>query len=206
MSSLQLEINPLKRWELLEKGLKYEKERLTKEGYFDKNNIGSFYGIFETRPYIRGLFAKVDCLIVDGKIKQARDICKEILRLNENDNTGARYTLMAIYAFLEEENEMIKLYKKYPEENLEMLFPLFALYYKQGNDKKAKEYLSKINKNNPYFLKLIKRVIKQHKDVPEGYYSQGDSTEVLMYFRKYYFLLSTMATLDYYIIENSKNS
>ena len=31
---------------------------------------------------------------------------------------------MAIYAYLEEENDMLKLYKKYPEENLEMLFQM----------------------------------------------------------------------------------
>lgn len=29
---------------------------------------------------------------------------------------------MAIYTFFEEEADMLKLYKKYPEENLEMLF------------------------------------------------------------------------------------
>ena len=129
---VHLEDNPLKMWNLLEEGLKVEKDRLKDEGYFNKDNIGHFYGIFETRPYIRGLFDKANYLILDGKMKQACDICKEILRLNENDNLGARYVLMAIYAFLEEENYMLKLYKKYPEEQLVMLFPLFILYYKQG--------------------------------------------------------------------------
>ena len=37
----------------------------------------------------------------DGKLKKARSVCKEILKLNNNDNTGARYLLMAIYATLE---------------------------------------------------------------------------------------------------------
>ena len=36
---------------------------------------------------------------------------KKSVKLNENDNTGARYLLMAIYAYLEEEKEMLKLYK-----------------------------------------------------------------------------------------------
>ncbi len=202
---LHLESNPLKRWKLLEEGLTFEKNRLEKEKYFDKDNIGHFYTIFETRPYIRGLFTKADCLILDGKIKQARDVCKEILKLNESDNTGARYLLMAIYAFLEEENDMLKLYKKYPEENLEMLFPLFILYYKQGNDKKAKEYLDKINKSNPYFIKFFKGKMEVNKAVPEKYYSIGDSSEVIMYFNQYDFLLDTIPTIDYYILENSKN-
>ena len=190
---VHLEDNPLKRWKLLD------------EGYFEKDNVGHFYGIFETRPYIRGLYAKADYLILDGKIKQARDVCKEILRLNENDNTGARYLLMAIYAYFEEENDMLKLYKKYPEENLEMLFPLFILYYKQGNDKKAKEYLDRINKANPHFIKFFKGTMKENTDIPYRHYAKGDSSEVIMYFREYDFLVETIPTINYYILENSKN-
>lgn len=201
---VHLEDNPRKRMALLEEGLEFEKNRLEDEEYFKKDNMGQFYGIFETRPYIRGLFAKADYLILDGKIKQARDVCKEILNLNENDNTGARYLLMAIYAFLEEENDMLKLYKKYPEENLEMLFPLFILYYKQGDDKKAKEYLDRINKANPDFIKFFKGTMKENTKVPDRYYSKGDSSEVIMYFRQYDFLVETIPTIDYYILENSK--
>ncbi len=201
---VDLEDNPLKRWKLLDEGLEFERDRLEKQEYFNKDNIGHFYGIFETRPYIRGLHAKANYLILDGKIKQARDVCKEILKLNENDNTGARYLLMAIYAYLEEENDMLKLYKKHTEENLEMLFPLFILYYKQGNDKKAKEYLDRINKANPNFIKYFKGTMKENKNVPEGYYSKGDSSEVIMYFQNYAFLIISVPTIDSYILENSK--
>ena len=99
---------------------------------------------------------------------------------------------------------MIKLYKKYPEENLEMLFPLFILYYKQGDDKKAKEYLDRINKANPDFIKFFKGTMKENTKVPDGYYSKGDSSEVIMYFRQYDFLVGTIPTIDYYILENIK--
>ena len=201
---VHLEDNPLKRWKLLEEGLKFEKDRLEDEGYFEKDNIGLFYGMFETRPYVRGLYAKADYLILDGKIKQARDICKEILRLNQNDNMGSRYLLMAIYAYFEEENDMLKLYKKYPEEALEMLFPLFILYYKLGNDKKAKEYLSRINKANPHFIKFFKGTMKENTGIPYRHYAKGDSSEVIMYFREYDFLVETIPTINYYILENSK--
>lgn len=201
---VHLEDNPLKRMKLLDEGLEFEKDRLIDEKYFDKDNIGHFYGIFETRPYIRGLYAKADYLILDGKIKQARDICEEILKLNENDNTGARYLLMAIYAYLEEENNMLELYKRYPEEDLEMLFPLFILYYKQGNDKKAKEYLDRINKANPHFIKFFKGTMEENNDIPYRYYAKGDSSEVIMYFKEYDFLVNTIPTIDCYILENSK--
>lgn len=203
-----LEENGIKRMKLLDDGLEFEKNRLTKENYFDKENIGHFYGIFETRPYIRGLTAKTEYLLEEGKLRQACNICKEILRLNENDNLGSRYVLMAIYATLEEGKDMLDLYKKYPEEDLEMLFPLFAMYYKAGNDKKAKEYLNRIDKCNSNFVKYFNGIIKDSETVNSGYYSRGDSSEIFMYLERYDYLLITMPKIHEYVIENlvKKNS
>ncbi len=190
---------------MLEEGLQKEQERLEQEGFFSKDNIGSFYGIFETRPYIRGLYIKAKLLVDLGKIKKARDVCKEILRLNKNDNMGVRYLLMSIYAVLEEEKEMLKLYKKYEEEDLEMLFPLFALYYKLDDDKKAKDYLQRIHKANPFFVKFFKNELKQEdNDVEEGYYQRGTISEVLMYVDTYFFIFMTLPTIGNYIVENIK--
>lgn len=197
-----LEENVIKRMKQLNDGLEFEKNRLTNEKYFDKENIGHFYGIFETRPYIRGLSIKAEYLLEEGKLRQAANICKEVLRLNENDNLGIRYLLMVIYATLEEEKSMLDLYKKYPEEDLEMLFPLFAIYYKSGNDKKALEYLKRIDKCNSNFVKYFNGTIKQSKKVSSGYYSRGDSSEIFMYLDRYIYLLITMPKLNEYIIEN----
>ena len=201
-----LEENGIKRMKLLDDGLEFEKNRLTKEKYFDKENIGHFYGIFETRPYIRGLVIKIEYLLEEGKLRQAANVCKEVLRLNENDNLGARYLLMAIYATLEEEKDMLDLYKKYPEEDLEMLFPLFAIYYKIGNDKKAKDYLNRIDKCNSNFVKYFKGIIKPSEKINHGYYSRGDSSEIFMYLERYDYLLITMPRLHEYIIENLMKS
>lgn len=197
-----LEENGIKRMKLLDEGLEFEKNRLKKEKYFDKENIGHFYGIFETRPYIRGLVIKAEYLLEEGKLRQAESVCKEVLKLNKNDNMGARYLLMAIYATLEEEKDMLKLYQKYPEESLEMIFPLFALYYKLGNDKMAKEYLNRVDKCNSNFVKFFKGTIKESKEVNLGYYSRGDSSEIFMYFGRYDYLLITMQKLHEYVIEN----
>ena len=167
-----IEENSLKSNKILDEGLKFEKKRLEEEGYFDKENIGSFYGIFETRPYIRGLYTKASNLCNDGKYKRAIEVCKEILKLNENDNTGSRYLLMALYAIIEDEKSMLDLYKKYKENNLEMLFPMFVLYYKKEDDVKAKKYLDMINKGNKHFIKFFKGTMKLEEDIMPGYYSR----------------------------------
>ena len=199
-----IEENSLKSNKILDEGLKFEKKRLEEEGYFDKENIGSFYGIFETRPYIRGLYTKASNLCNDGKYKRAIEVCKEILKLNENDNTGSRYLLMALYAIIEDEKSMLDLYKKYKENNLEMLFPMFVLYYKKEDDVKARKYLDMINKGNKHFIKFFKGTMKLEEDSMPGYYSRGNASEVFMYMREYFFLICTLCNINDYIIENSK--
>jgi len=197
-----LEDNIIKKEKILDEGLEREKERLTEEGYFEEDNIGIFYGMFETRPYIRGLYIKALLSAKLGKMKIARDVCEEILRLNENDNTGARYLLMAVYSFLEEEDNVLKLYKKYKEEDLMMLAPIMILYYKQSNYKKAKEYLKKIDKVNPNFRKFFSKDIEIDEDNSLGYYSHGDITEVIAWVEAYDFLIDTVGNIGEFILEN----
>ncbi len=200
---VRLEPNPRKRNELLNEGLKNEEKRLKEKNYFDKENIGHFYGIFETRPYIRGLYLKASYLLEVGEIESAENVCKEILKLNENDNTGSRYLLMGIYAILTKEQELLKLSKKYSENALEVLFPLFALYYNLDNTKKAKEYLKKINESNSHFIKYFKGPLKPNKDVIQGCYVKGEVSEVIMYFSQYRFLIDTLPNLKEFVLENA---
>ncbi len=200
----QLEDDLIKREKILVDGLKEEKERLEKEDFFNKDSIGIFYGIIETRPYIRGLINLAHLYAEDSRMTMAKNICKDILRLNNNDNLGARYLLMAIYSYLEDEKEMLKLYKKYPEENISMLIPFMCLYYKMGNIDKAKEYLDRINKANKHFIKLFKGTIKENNDVPSGYYAMGDSSEVIMYIENYPFVMFSIETIQKFILDNSK--
>ena len=121
---------------------------------------------------------KASNLAMEGKFRQAKDVCLEIL----------------------------KLYKKYHEENLEMLFPLLVLYYKLGNYDEANKYLTRINKANPHFLKFFKGTMKINKDIEHGYYQHGDSSEVFMCLNNFAFLLSSVPALHEYILENSKKT
>lgn len=187
---------------MLDSGLKKEQERLENEEYFDKENIGHFYGIFETRPYIRGLFKRATSYVESGKMRLAKEQLEEILKLNNNDNLGARYSLMAVYAFFEDEKAMLKLYKKYPEESLLMLVPFMILYYKQRDYKKAKEYLKRIDKVNPYFRKFFKQEIKEEDLIPTGYYSPGSVSEVVVFLESAGFLLVSVLSLSEFILNN----
>lgn len=182
--------------ELIE-AINLEKERLMKEGYFKKDNVGHFYMIFETRPYIRALNMLTFTYTNLGMNNKAIDVAREILKLNNNDNTGIRYLLMALYAYKEEKNNLDKLFRKYPEDNLHVFVPYLVYYYKQNDLKHAREYFDKIMKVNPHFIDYFLGEL----DVDNNfYYSVGDESEVSTIMMEYEFLFDSVLEIGDFIV------
>ena len=200
----EIEDNAIKRMEILEQGLETEKQRLQKEGFFEEDYIGVFYGVFETRPYIRGLYRKAIYLMEDGKYTKSIETCKEILHLNESDNTGARYLLMYLYAQREDEESLIELESKYEEETFSTLFPMFLLYFKLEDHEKAKEYLHKINEENPNFLLFFTGDMELEENAIDGYYQLGQASEILGYFGTFIMPISFLAAIGDYALTYSE--
>ena len=179
---VELEDDPIKAQNLLNNGLNNEKKRLEKEGFFKENNIGHFYGIYETRPFIKGLSYKADMLVDNKKIDEAVRTLEEIIRLNDNDNTGARTKLLSLYAYLKDEEKLLNLYNKYKKDkSLGMYLPPFYYYLFKGDEQNAKKYLKLANKSNKNYIKLFKGTIKEKEDsnIFDGTYSPGKVSEVL---------------------------
>ena len=55
---------------------------------------GEFWGHLETRPYMRARLALAQTLSELGQEDEAAEHCRELLRLNPNDNQGVRYVLL----------------------------------------------------------------------------------------------------------------
>lgn len=137
--------------------VKHGEQVMQAKGYADENSIGNYWVITETRPYMRVRDAYISLLRDMGMIRAAVAECEDMLRLNENDNQGIRYTLMHLYAILEEEQKALELHKKYDsyEETL-MLFPLSIMYFKLGDLDQAGKYLKRLSKANPDTRKFVK--------------------------------------------------
>lgn len=58
-----------------------------------KEEVGSFWGILETRPYMRARFALAEILWRQSDHREAISHFQALLRLNPNDNQGVRYSL-----------------------------------------------------------------------------------------------------------------
>ena len=134
---------------------------MEKKGLMDEDSIGEFWGILETRPYMRLLSRYADFMAEAGMMTLAAREYEEMIRLSENDNLGARYSLMHVYAFLEQEEPALELHKKYDGyEETQMLLPLSVLYFKRGDFDKAEDYLRRLcaaNKDTKKFFRAIKK-------------------------------------------------
>lgn len=131
-------------------------KQLEPEGYF-KEDVGAFWEILETRPYMRVCYTYFDALISCGMMHRAIDEGQRLLELCENDNLGVRYQLMHLYAYMEDEMHALALHKQFDSyEETQMLLPLAVLYYKLNQFDKAEDYikrLSAVNKDAKKFLR-----------------------------------------------------
>lgn len=196
-----LKKNPFEMIRNVEEAVEQERKRLEKEKYFTKDYIGVFYGVFETRGYMRGMDMLLRMYADKGMTTKAIEVAKEILKLNENDNMGARFILMSLYALREEEKELKALYKKYSYDCVESLVPFLVLYYKLGEYAKAQEYLAKINKCNKHFKGYFKDEIPE-SECMDGYYKIGDISEVLNCVSNMEFLFRSVEDLEYFILKD----
>ena len=153
-------------------------ELLKKDNYFE-DSVGYFWGIIETRPYLRAKAGRIRVLLNLEKYDEAIKECEDILRLNNHDNMGIRYTLMNLYCLLGKYDELNIFYKKYKEETAYMLFPLAIMYYKQVKKEKSLKILKDLNKCNKYIIDLLIGKCKKPNKYPE-YYSFGSIEEAVL--------------------------
>ncbi len=129
--------------------LEHAKQVMIKNGYLTEKNIGSFWGIFETRDYIRFLRSVAQLYLQYSMYSRAASILEEVIRLNESDNTGARDQLFAIYAVLEQEEKAMKLKEKFDLNETTTLLSLCILKFRLAKFDEADMYLEQLETINP---------------------------------------------------------
>ena len=188
-----------------------EEAHLRDEGLLIDENIGSFWAIVETRPYMRLRFAYLQLLIDMGKLRLAVKVCEELLELSESDNMGVRYILMSLYAFFEDELSVNRLYKKFGrEESTQMLLPLIVLYYKMDNYDKAEQYLKKLYEVNEELEEVFcsdEGFDEEALDdvIDSGMYQFGSKEEIMIAMTDAAFLYTTTAGLFHWIASRIEN-
>ncbi|MFJ5759627.1 SEC-C metal-binding domain-containing protein [Neobacillus sp. NPDC093182] len=164
---------------LSEKAMKVGEKELGKAFFVE--NKGHFWGMFETRPYMRAKAQYADALYQLGKITEAIQQYEEILVLNPNDNLGARYMLFALYLDKGELSKAEKLLNQYEEETAPGLYNKLLLeLFKKGFSTKAGKMLKEAKKQNPYVIPFLTGKKRLPNHMPE-YHSWGDENEAVIY-------------------------
>lgn len=81
---------------LFQQGVEAGRRALGEDFFQDEENIGYFWGILETRPYMRALAGLANSLWQMGNEEQAVLHYRELLRLNPGDNQGIRFILLEL--------------------------------------------------------------------------------------------------------------
>ncbi|MGL4484508.1 MAG: hypothetical protein ACRCUS_06115 [Anaerovoracaceae bacterium] len=142
-----------------------------------------FYGITETRPYMRCLHAYLEFLINLGQLKKSIEVAEKMIMLNEDDNQGVRYRCIILYAILQDTEKAMELWKKYNyEKTAFFLFPLLCLFLKNDEIVEARKYLKLLHRANNKFIKIFIN-LEEYLDAMEmedvDFYQPGESSEVI---------------------------
>lgn len=143
------------KYQLYSYALSLAEKELDKE-YFHEGK-GHFWGITETRPFMRAKAGLATFLDEYGDKTKARAHYEQLLELNPNDNQGIRYYLLRLYLELGDYESASKLVTEYKDDaSIEFAFNNVLLhYFRDGITAKTKKLLKQAMKQNPfvkYFL------------------------------------------------------
>lgn len=196
----EYEENQIKKLEKYNKIIEKATELLKKDNMFDKDNIGDFWEMIETRPYMRARYNKITILMDLGRYTEAIKECEEILTLCKNDNLGVRYTLIGLYCILEKFEECENLFKRFKENSAFMLFPMSIMYFKKGNYKKSKKYLNDTENANSHIIQILTNKKVMHNEANEiEYYAPGSIEEASIIIQDLFYLLSSVPSFITYL-------
>jgi tetratricopeptide (TPR) repeat protein len=147
-----------------------------------KNWVGGFWGVVETRPYMRARKRLAECLRDGGRIEEAIREYEEMLRLNPNDNQGLRYILMPDYLMLSRLDAAEKLFSKYKECEYSTAFAWCRVLerFLSTDLPDAAKALGVARKQNPHTEAYIKGQRKPPREMP-GLYQPGSKDETLCF-------------------------
>lgn len=143
---------------------------------------GVFWGILETRPYMRARAALADCLWEFGEREEAVAHWRDMLRLCPDDNLGIRHILAPKLLELNQLGAARDLLEEYEEPDFAKWGYSYALLqFKQGGATSgAAKALKAAIKNNPRVPAYLLSAKHLPKSMP-SHYGLGSKEEAVLY-------------------------
>jgi tetratricopeptide (TPR) repeat protein len=144
--------------------------------------IGHFWGILETRPYLRARAGLAQVLWFLGEKQQAIEHASDMLRLNPGDNQGMRYVLVNWLLETNHTSALKALLKQYPDDEMAtwLYTRALAAFREEGAGKNADKLLEKAVNHYPFVPQYLLGYKKIPRHLP-AYIGFGDENEAVEY-------------------------
>ena len=170
--------------ELYRKGLEAGEKAVGPAAF--QEDVGHFWGLLETRPYMRARGGLAQALWDVGRHDEAIEHYRELLRLNPNDNQGNRYLLAGCLLALDRDADLTALLTAYGQESTAEWSYTWALiaYRRDGDSVEARSLLEKATTANSHVASYLlgrKKLLRK----PAPYITMGGEDEAQEYVRRY---------------------
>ena len=164
--------------ELYRQGIKAGERALGKKCFRD--DVGYFWGLLDTRPYMRAMNGLAGLLWAVGEAEEAVAIWREMLRLNPGDNQGVRYELLACLMELLRNEEACALLQQFEGDYMaDWAYGEALLAFRlEGDSEEAGKKLAIALQKNTYVPTYFLGRKKIPKRLPD-YVSPGEESEAV---------------------------
>jgi len=170
--------------ELNRKAVEAGERALGKKAFTE--DVGHFWGILETRPYMRARLALAQCQWTSAKRDEAIENYRGMLLLNPGDNQGVRYLLAACLLDVSRDDQAAELMAHYNDDASAAWAYASALiaFRRHGDSEDARQLLAEAKRTNPHVPAYLTGKKKMPKQLPDmiGF---GDENEAISFVGDY---------------------
>ena len=151
-----------------------------------RDDAGIFWGLLETRPYMRARLLLSRALWLRGERTESVAHLRDMLRLNPNDNQGVRYILAAHLLEADLNDEVRDLLQAYPDEASAAWLWTAALiaFRREGDTPRSRTMLRKALQENAHVPAFLLGLRAMPKSLPP-YMSPGEEDEAIHYVEEF---------------------
>ncbi len=145
------------------------------------DDVGHFWGLFGTRPYMRARAGLAEALWASGDREEALTHFLELLRLNDSDNQGIRYVVLPRLLEQGRDDQARELLERFEDDATAQWAWMLALitFRQEGASARAELELQRACKVNP----AVEDYLTGHKPIPKvlpNAVGFGDESEAMV--------------------------
>ena len=145
-----------------------------------KENKGHFWGLLETRPYMRARQQLAEMLTEAGLLQDAISHYEAMLELNPNDNQGVREPLLGLYLRIGDLDRAGKLLRRYKRDaSATFAWGRVLERFLAADMEAATAALKTARKENPFMELYMSAQRTFPKDMPDSY-AMGSPEEAIV--------------------------